>query len=64
MRQLVRRVSWVRASVDATSRDDPEEEDRVPDVVEGVDADAFARLQTDGFKTCGELTDGGTCSPG
>lgn len=40
----MRRVSRVRASVDAARRDDPEEEDRVPDVVEGVDTDAFAGL--------------------
>ena len=49
------RVGRVRARVDATCCDDAEEEDRVPDVVERVDADAIAALEAYGAETGDEL---------
>lgn len=58
MRQLVRRVGRVGSGVDAASGDDAEEEDRVPDVVERMDADAFAWLKAEGLEARGELADG------
>lgn len=57
MRQLVGRVSRVRARVDATCGYDAEEEYRVPDVVERVDAHAVAGLEAYGAEAGGELTD-------
>lgn len=58
------RVSWISAGIDATRRDDSKEEDWVPDVVEGVDADALSGLQADSLEACGELSDGSACSSG
>jgi hypothetical protein len=51
-------VSWVCARVDASCGYDAEEEYRVTDVVERVDADAVAGLQTYCAETGGELADG------
>jgi hypothetical protein len=51
------RVGRIRARVDAAGGDDAEEEDRVPDVVERVDADAIAALQAYGAESGGELSD-------
>lgn len=57
MRQFMSRVSRVGSSVDSSRRHDAEEEDRVPDVVERVDADCLAWLQTYGFEACDQLAD-------
>ncbi len=54
----MRCVRWVGTRVDASCSYDAEEEYRVPDVVERVDADAVAGLQAYGAKTGGELADG------
>ena len=64
MRQLVSRIRRIRACVDAAGRYDAEEEDRVPYVVEGVDADALAALQAQGLEAGGELADGGARAAG
>lgn len=58
MRKFVSRIGRVRACVDATRCYDAEEEDRVPDVVERVDADAIAALKAYGAEPGGELADG------
>ena len=52
------RVGRVRACVDATRCNDAEEEDRIPDIVERVDADAVAALEAYGAETGCELADG------
>ena len=58
MRQFVRCVGRVCTRVDAPCGYDAEEEYRVPDVVERVDADAVAALQDYGAEPGGELADG------
>ena len=58
MRKFVSRVGWIGACVDAARCNDAEEEDRVPDVVERVDADAVAALETYCAEPGGELADG------
>lgn len=50
-------VSRVCSSVNASRSDDAEEEDRVPNVVERVDADRLAWLQSYSFEACDELSD-------
>ena len=57
MRKFVSRIGRVRACVHATRCNDAQEEDRVPDVVERVDADAVATLQTYRAEAGGELSD-------
>lgn len=57
MRQFMRGVSRVCSSVNSSRSDDAEEEDRVPDVVERVDADGLTWLQTYGFEACDQLAD-------
>lgn len=51
------RVGRIRARVDAAGGNDAEEEDRVPDVVERMDADTIAALQAYGAEPGGELPD-------
>jgi hypothetical protein len=51
------RVRRVRARVDAACGYDAEKEDRVPDVVERVDAYALAALQAQRPEASGELSD-------
>lgn len=58
------RIRRVRTSIYSARSNDTEEEDGVPDVVEGVDADAFSRLQANGFETSCQLTDGGASAAG
>jgi len=60
----MRSVGGVCARVYAASGDDAEEKDRVPDVVEGVDADAFAALEAQSPEAGGELPDGGVGAAG
>lgn len=64
MRKFMRRVRRVCPGIDASSGDDAEEENRIPDGVEGVDADAVAFLQAQGFEACCELADGFVCEAG
>lgn len=57
-------VSRVRPRVDSACCYHALEEDRVPDAVEGVDADCFAGLESQGAETCCELSDCLVCEAG
>jgi hypothetical protein len=46
VREFMCSVRRICARVDAAGGDDAEEEDRVPDVIDRVDADALAFLET------------------
>lgn len=64
MRQLDWRVSRIRPCVDAAGGNDAEEKDRVPDIVERVNANAVSLLQSQGLKARDELADNGAGSTG
>lgn len=57
MRQLVRGICWVCSSEDASSRDNPKEDDGVIDVVDGVEAYAVAWPEPSIVKAGRKLTD-------
>lgn len=64
MSQLMSRIRRVRASIYSPRSNNAKEEDGIPDVVEGVDADAVSRLQADGFETRCQLADGSARAAG